>query len=256
MAFKLKKTSDNLFHKVSESKLDGGKVTQQPQVNMEAPSSPAKSLGGIVLGTLAKAAYNKGKQMYSDYQSGKSAREKDQSVKPKVETKPNVKPNAGETKPKADPYSKAAKKDSKLGDYVAKRKTLKKGSAEWNANQNKINKAYGVKKRYAETAKPISTIKPASIQVSTAKPTANLETKKPVQAVESKPAKQTKSQKLRSKGEAVLNNDNFSTAKKQRKSKRIRKRYDKAVAKEQKQNNKKTNKSSAPDYSGGASGFM
>ena len=39
MAFKLKKTSDNLFHKVSESKLDGGKVTQQPEVNMEAPSS-------------------------------------------------------------------------------------------------------------------------------------------------------------------------------------------------------------------------
>jgi len=148
MAFKLKKTSDNLFHKVSESKLDGGKVTQQPQVNMEAPSSPAKSILPIGTGvaaayTLGKAVVKKGKEIYSDYQSGKSAREKEQSAKPKVETKTNVKPNAGETKPKpkADPYSKAAKKDSKLGDYVAKRKTLKKGSAEWNANQNKINKA-------------------------------------------------------------------------------------------------------------------
>ena len=33
---------------------------------------------------------------------------------------------------KVDKYANAAKKDSKLGDYVAKRKTLKKGSAEWN----------------------------------------------------------------------------------------------------------------------------
>lgn len=56
MAFKLKKTSDNLFHKISESKLDGGKVTQQPQVNMEAPSSPAKVLGPIGLGLLVKGA--------------------------------------------------------------------------------------------------------------------------------------------------------------------------------------------------------
>ena len=56
MAFKLKKTSDNLFHKVSESKLDGGKVTQQPQVNMEAPSSPAKAIGPIGVGLLVKGA--------------------------------------------------------------------------------------------------------------------------------------------------------------------------------------------------------
>ena len=54
MAFKLNKTSENLFHKVSESKLDGGKVTQQPEVNMEAPSSPAKAIGPIGLGLLAK----------------------------------------------------------------------------------------------------------------------------------------------------------------------------------------------------------
>jgi hypothetical protein len=56
MGFKLKKTSDNLFHKVSESKLDGGKVTQQPKVNMEAPSSPAKAIGPIGLGLLVKGA--------------------------------------------------------------------------------------------------------------------------------------------------------------------------------------------------------
>tara|TARA_R110001583_G_scaffold111501_2_gene260535 strand:+ start:179 stop:1174 length:996 start_codon:yes stop_codon:yes gene_type:complete len=47
-----------------------------------------------------------------------------------------------------DPYGDAAKKDPNLGDYVAKRKTLEKGSDEWKRNQNKINEAYGVSKRY------------------------------------------------------------------------------------------------------------
>ena len=39
-------------------------------------------------------------------------------------------------------YSKASKNDPNLGDYVKKRKSLKKGSAEYGANQFKINKAY------------------------------------------------------------------------------------------------------------------
>lgn len=186
MAFKLKKTSDNLFHKVSESKLDGGKVTQQPQVNMEAPSSPAKfdpiTIGSSVysLGKLAMGAAKKGAQMYSDYTSGKSAREKSESVKPKPTPEPTgadklqaIAPD--KPKPaKADKYSNAAKKDSKLGEYVAKRKTLKKGSAEWNANQNKINKAYGVKKRYNEA--PASKVKPEAKTVT--KPQAEAEVKK------------------------------------------------------------------------------
>ena len=45
-------------------------------------------------------------------------------------------------------YAEALKKDSNLKEYIAKRKTLTKGSPEWNANQNKINAAYGVSKRY------------------------------------------------------------------------------------------------------------
>jgi hypothetical protein len=45
-------------------------------------------------------------------------------------------------------YSDAAKKDPNLADYIAKRKTLEKGSDEWKRNQNKINEAYGVSKRY------------------------------------------------------------------------------------------------------------
>tara|TARA_R100001015_G_C4603492_1_gene158452 strand:- start:46 stop:1155 length:1110 start_codon:yes stop_codon:yes gene_type:complete len=45
-------------------------------------------------------------------------------------------------------YAEALKKDSNLKEYIAKRKTLTKGTPEWNANQNKINAAYGVSKRY------------------------------------------------------------------------------------------------------------
>ena len=45
-------------------------------------------------------------------------------------------------------YAEALKKDSNLASYIKKRKTLTKGSPEWNANQNKINAAYGVSKRY------------------------------------------------------------------------------------------------------------
>ena len=246
MAFKLKKTSDNLFHKVSESKLDGGKVTQQPQVNMEAPSSPAKSILPIGTGvaaayTLGKAVVKKGKEIYSDYQSGKSAREKEQSAKPKVETKTNVKPNAGETKPKpkADPYSKAAKKDSKLGDYVAKRKTLKKGSAEWNANQNKINKAYGVKKRYDETPKPTPTPTPKG------KPSDKLQaiapdTKKNKVVVKKETS--TKASKLREEGNKVLSDKSLSTEEKQKKALSIRRKYDKQNSKVEKKAKVKTAK--------------
>ena len=46
-------------------------------------------------------------------------------------------------KKKSDPYAKALKKDPKLPEYIKKRKSLTKGTPEYNANQNKINKAYG-----------------------------------------------------------------------------------------------------------------
>tara|TARA_R110001592_G_scaffold9654_8_gene51124 strand:- start:5493 stop:6491 length:999 start_codon:yes stop_codon:yes gene_type:complete len=59
----------------------------------------------------------------------------------------------GKTKSKKDPYAKAAKVDPKLGEYVKQRKGLKKGSPEYAKIQNKINKAYGVKKRYDEGKK-------------------------------------------------------------------------------------------------------
>ena len=136
------------------------------------------------------------------------------------------------TKPKtgADPYAKAAKKDSKLGDYVKARKSLKKGSPEWNANQNKINAAYGVKKRYEETAKPATTT------TTTEKTT---ETK-----VEGKVETSKKAGKIRAKGEAVLADKNMSTEDKQRKALKLRKKYDKQNAKVKKKGEVNTAKAS------------
>tara|TARA_R100001460_G_scaffold9778_3_gene23207 strand:- start:792 stop:1661 length:870 start_codon:yes stop_codon:yes gene_type:complete len=44
---------------------------------------------------------------------------------------------------KKDPYAEALKRDPKLGSYVKERKKHKPGSAEYEAVQAKINKAYG-----------------------------------------------------------------------------------------------------------------
>ena len=47
----------------------------------------------------------------------------------------------------------------KLNELVAKRKTLEKGSREWNITQNKINEALGSKKRYDVGDEPTATSK-------------------------------------------------------------------------------------------------
>ena len=47
-------------------------------------------------------------------------------------------------------YEEAIKKDSELPEYIKLQKSLKKGSPEWNKNQNKINKAYGDPTRHNE----------------------------------------------------------------------------------------------------------
>ena len=253
MGFKLNKSSDNLFHKVSESKLDSGKVTQQPQVNMEAPSSPAK-LGPIGSGLLGAAAGYFAKKVFggSNKPVGENGPTKPPQKKDLSMTPYSSKDGKGTIHGPKVSYDMAYNKAKKTKQYAnmskdeyiteAKRQTANfKKTGKWDAS------GASKPRKKVET---VSAIKPASIKPSAAKPTATVEIKKPVQVAESKPAKQTRSQKLRSKGEAVLSNDKFSTAKKQRKSKRIRKRYDKAVAKEQKNENKKTKKSSSPDYSG------
>ena len=68
-----------------------------------------------------------------------------------------------------DPYKKAENKDKDLGSYVKKQKSLKKGTPEWNANQNKINKAYGVKKRYGEGSSTTSTTSTPATESTTTK---------------------------------------------------------------------------------------
>lgn len=74
-----------------------------------------------------------------------------------VAAKPAAKPKMDNDKWSAG--NEAAKKNTggtSLNDLVAKRKTLEKGSNEYNINQNSINKALGNSKRYdvAEAAPP------------------------------------------------------------------------------------------------------
>tara|TARA_R100000805_G_C3607595_1_gene108066 strand:- start:46 stop:1203 length:1158 start_codon:yes stop_codon:yes gene_type:complete len=52
---------------------------------------------------------------------------------------------------KKDPYAEAKKRDPNLDKYIAERDKHKKGSDAYNAAQNKINRAYGVKKRHGVT---------------------------------------------------------------------------------------------------------
>ena len=118
---------------------------------------------------------------------------------------------------KADPYAKAAKNDSKLGDYVKARKSLKKGSAEWNANQNKINKAYGVKKRYDETVKTATTTETPKVTTTATEKVDTKKTKTEVAKTNLDTAKSTVK-------------DAKASAKDTRKSARIQKRADKKTA--------------------------
>jgi hypothetical protein len=71
---------------------------------------------------------------------------------------------------KSPEYDKAAKKDSELGNYVAERKKIKakyggdrkkyRASEEYKANQNKINKAYGIDDGYVAPAATTTTTTP------------------------------------------------------------------------------------------------
>jgi len=56
------------------------------------------------------------------------------------------------TTPKKDPYAEAKKRDPNLDKYITERNKHKKGSDAYNAAQNKINRAYGVKKRHGVTS--------------------------------------------------------------------------------------------------------
>jgi len=70
------------------------------------------------------------KQMYSPEYLAKNPKAKETMKK-------------NQAKAKSDPYAKALKKDPKLASYIKDRKKHKPGSAEYEALQAKINKAYG-----------------------------------------------------------------------------------------------------------------
>jgi hypothetical protein len=210
MAFKLKKTSDNLFHKVSVSQSKQAPTNPMLNVGTSGKNNPSA--------TPLKDIDSKGRDRPLTA-AQQAADDKEASITPPFDKK------------KKDPYAEAAKKDSKLGSYVKARKSLKKGTAEWNANQNKINKAYGVKKRYDETPKPKPTPKPTGTDAmqAIAPDTKKKETSK-------------KASKLREKGNEVLSDKSLSTEEKQKKALSIRRKYDKQNSKVEKKAKVKTAK--------------
>jgi hypothetical protein len=224
MAFKLKKTSDNLFHKVSVSQSKQAPTNPMLNVGTSGKNNPSA--------TPLKDIDSKGRDRPLTA-AQQAADDKEASITPPFDKK------------KKDPYAEAAKKDSKLGSYVKARKSLKKGTAEWNANQNKINKAYGVKKRYDETPKPKPTPKPTGTDAMQAiapdtkkkKVVVKKETKVVVKKETSK-----KASKLREKGNEVLSDKSLSTEEKQKKALSIRRKYDKQNSKVEKKAKVKTAK--------------
>jgi hypothetical protein len=210
MAFKLKKTSDNLFHKVSVSQSKQAPTNPMLNVGTSGKNNPSA--------TPLKDIDSKGRDRPLTA-AQQAADDKEASITPPFDKK------------KKDPYAEAAKKDSKLGSYVKARKSLKKGTAEWNANQNKINKAYGVKKRYDETPKPKPTPKPTGTDA--------------MQAIAPDTKKKETSKKasiLREKGNEVLSDKSLSTEEKQKKALSIRRKYDKQNSKVEKKAKVKTAK--------------
>ena len=93
----------------------------------------------------------KGLKGSKEYQEGKAKRKSTKAKKKEGKT-----------------WTKAVKKQKKggsgetLSSLVKKRGNLTKGSAEYASVQNKINKAYGVKKRHTTTAESRSKAKPFS----------------------------------------------------------------------------------------------
>ena len=75
-----------------------------------------------------------------------------------TDTSPTVDPPK-----KRDPYADALKNDPNLPSYIKERKGLDKDSNRYKILQNKINKAYGVSKRYKVTEEPVSEISSSKV---------------------------------------------------------------------------------------------
>ena len=224
MSFKLKKSSDQLFHKIKESKLNEGNATSEPILKTgtpsKAPDSAAKILGPIttgvgarLMGKVVSGVAKKAGQVVSDYASGKSARKKSE---------------ADAKAKKADPYAAAKKNDANLDSYVKTRNSSKKGSQEYTDAQNKINAAYGNKKRHTASkveSKPVETkpadkVEAAKVNVQKAK----VDAKKSVGSA--------RANKLTAKSEAAKTSGNTRKADRlARRAKRVQGRADRGGSK-------------------------
>ncbi len=127
--------------------LKGSKEYQKGKAKRKAKR--AKSPLGKAIKQVAKDVKTAAKGS-KEYQAGKAKRKVAKAKK-----------KEGKTWTKAVKKQKKAGGDS-LSSLVKKRSGLTKGTAEYASVQNKINKAYGVKKRHTTTAESRSKAKPFS----------------------------------------------------------------------------------------------
>ena len=242
MAFKLKNTPEKMFHKaegqVQQPQLPGLKEEGSYAGNPdgagkygENPSAAGKILPivptalGVAGAYLGKKIYNKGKQMYSDYQAGKKARTGSSNL-PDVSSSGPKKPGTN-----AGTYESAKKNNPNLDSLIKTRNSSKKGTQAYVDAQNAINKAYGSSKVH-KVSQPSQSTKSTTPKTTTPKVDAKpAEVKKAPATTEAKaPKKETsiKAGKLRAKGEAALESGNV------KKAQRMRKRYDRKTARDNK----------------------
>ena len=146
--------------------ITSGAARTLPTLLPKAPSilSKAKNFVGGMFSLPATIA-STGAYLYGDSQGKKSEKARLENIgkntgttTPKTETKTKTKTKTST----GDPYAKAKKKDPNLDSYIAGRKKHAKGSAEYNAFQNKINAAYGVSKRHGTVSASASASASAS----------------------------------------------------------------------------------------------
>ena len=143
----LEKEGNNKMSILSDLKkgLKGSKKYQEAKAKRKAKSPLRKAVKSV------SEDIKKGLKGSKEYQAGKAKRKAAKAEK-----------KAGKSWTKAVKKQKKGGSGETLSSLVAKRKGLTKGSAEYASVQNKINKAYGVKKRHTTTAESRSKAKPFS----------------------------------------------------------------------------------------------
>ena len=235
MAFKLKNTPEKMFHKaegqVQQPQLPGLKEEGSYAGN---PEAAGKGLIGTALAAYGaykagKAVYDKGKQMYTDYKAGKATREANES-KPK---EPSSTTPKTDTKPKQT-GGKNTKITGAMGSDLRKQQYDAKG---WKYDHTIAGDHEGAYKKPSKSTTPKTDTTP---KVDT-KPKTDTTPKADTTVKTPKKETSAKAAKLRAKGEAALESGNV------KKAQRLRKRYDRKTARD---NKKAARKGNTPDYSG------